>query len=296
MSITAIILTLNEEIHIERCIHSLKGVCSDILVVDSMSTDRTCELAEAAGARVVQHEFVNHGLQFNWALENCNIQSEWIWRVDADEYIDETLGNEVKKTIELCPQDVNGLYVRRAVVFMGKKLRFGGWRPHYYLKIIRRGHGKSETRWMDEHLHVTDGNFIKIRKGFQTDENLNSLHWWINKHNNYSNNEAIETLFLKYGKDIDRGGVKPKLFGTQEQKKRWMKKLYVHLPMFLRATLYFFYRYFILLGLLDGKAGMIWHGIQGWWYRTLVDAKIYEIKKQCDFDKEKIKDFIKSQI
>ena len=176
-SISAIILTYNEQLHIARCINSLKGVCEDIFVVDCFSQDQTREIAESLGAKVYQHAWKNYATQFNWAVYNCPITTDWIWRIDADEYLDKNLGENVKKAIANCPDDVTGFYVRKRIDFMGRPLKHGGWYPSYHLKIWRRGHGECENRWMDEHIRLFDGRSKTIEEGDQVDANLNDLTW-----------------------------------------------------------------------------------------------------------------------
>lgn len=287
--ITAIILTKNEEIHIERCIRSVQTICSEVLVVDSFSTDKTCEFAIAMGARVVQHEYVCQAQQFNWAIDNLPINTEWIWRVDADEYIEPRLANLASKAIAQCEQDVNGIYVNKKIIFMGKPLLHGGWFPAQQIKIIRKGHGRSENKPMDEHLVVTDGQTISV-DGDQVDENLNGLTWWTDKHNRYADREACNTLSVIYGMGDQSYTVEPRLFGNTLQRRRWFKLKYAHLPLYLRPFLNFFYRYILRLGFLDGNHR--WYVLQCFWYRYLVDAKIYELKKKFDFDDEKIKKYL----
>ena len=125
-TITAIILTKNEEKHIERCLKSLLPYCGEIYVVDSFSSDCTCEKAAVMGAKVVKHEFENQAQQFNWAIDNLEIAGGWIWRVDADEYISQDLGEKVNEAINTCADDINGIYVNKAIVFHGRKLKHGG--------------------------------------------------------------------------------------------------------------------------------------------------------------------------
>lgn len=294
-SIAAIILTKDEEMHIERCINSLKGICSEIFVVDSFSTDRTTQLAEALGAKVFQHPWKNYATQFNWGVYNCPITADWIWRIDADEYLDKNLGQNAINAISNCPDDVNGFYVRKRIDFMGRPLLHGGWYPSQHLKIWRRGHGECENRWMDEHIRLFDGKALSIPTGDQVDANLNSLTWWTNKHNGYATREMVDMLMMSYGLDATAEEVTPKFFGTEEQRKRWLKIKYIKMPLFLRPFANFTYRYFLKLGFLDGKEGFVWHVLQGFWYRFLVDAKIFEIKKQFNFDDEKIKQYIKDK-
>lgn len=290
MSIAAIILTKNEAKHIERCIRSITDVCDDILVVDSFSTDDTCALAERLGAKVVKHKFENQAKQFNWAIDTLEISGDWIWRIDADEYIEPPLGELVTKAIETCDDDVNGIYVNKKIVFLGMPLKHGGWYPAQQIKIIRKGHGRSENKAIDEHLIITDGRTIAV-DGDQTDENLNDLTWWTDKHNRYSDREALNMLRMEYGLDEDaKQGVAARLFGNDAERKRWLKLRYARMPLYVRPFLNFFARYIIKGGFLDGN--IRWYILQCFWYRFLVDAKIYEIKKKLDFDEQKIRTYL----
>lgn len=286
-TIAAIILTKDEEMHIERCIRSLLPFVKEVWVIDSFSIDSTLEIAQGLGAYVVKHHFENQAQQFNWAIRNCDIQAEWIWRVDADEYVSEELGRKVKEAVATCADDVNGVYVNKAIVFQGRKLKHGGWYPAPQIKVIRKGFGESENKVMDEHLIITSGRTIYV-DGDQTDENLHDLTWWSDKHNRYASREAQNMLLMQYGLDADAEGVAAKFWGNDAERKRWLKLRYAKMPLFLRPFIYFFIRYVVKLGFLDGKEGFIWYVLQGFWYRFLVDAKIFELKKQFGFDRERI--------
>lgn len=292
-TIAAIILTKDEGKHIERCIRSLKGVCEEVFVIDCYSTDNTKELAESLGAKVYQHPWKNYATQLNWGLYNCPITSDWVWCIDADEFLDKGLGQAVKRAIEVCEEDVNGIYVRKRIDFLGRPLLHGGWYPSYHLKVWRRGHGECENRWMDEHIRIFDGRAITVEEGDQVDANLNDLTWWTEKHNGYATRELADMLMMQYGLDAKAEEVEPKFFGTEEQRKRWLKIKYIKSPLFIRPFINFTIRYFFKGGFLDGKEGFIWHILQGFWYRMLVDAKIYELKKQFNFDDEKIIAYLK---
>lgn len=292
-TIAAIILTKNEEKHIALCIKSLEGVCDEIWVIDSFSTNRTCEIAEKLGAHVRQHPWKNYATQFNYAVHQCPIQAEWLWRIDADEFLEGNIGHAVKEAVKDAPCEVNGIYVRKRIDFMGKPLLHGGWYPSYHLKVFRKGHGDCENRWMDEHIRLSDGTCIIVKEGNQVDANLNNLTWWTEKHNGYATREMIDMLLMEYGLDDKAQEVMPKFWGTEEQRKRWLKLKYVKAPLFVRPFFNFFYRYILKAGFLDGKEGFIWHILQGFWYRMLVDAKIYELKKRFHFDRDKIKAYLK---
>ena len=290
-SIAVVILTFNEEIHIERCIRSAQQVTDKIVVVDSFSTDDTCAIAQRMGAVVFQHAFENHARQFNWALENCDIQAQWIWRLDADEYIESTLASKALQAIEHIEEDVNGIYVNRKIVFMGQPLLHGGWYPAPQIKIIRKGYGASEDKWMDEHLVIFSGKTISV-DGDQTDDNLNDLTWWSHKHVNYASREAINTLLMEYNLQQGTDEVTPNFWGTNAERKRWLKMKYAKTPLFVRPMINFFIRYILKAGFMDGKRGFIWHFMQGYWYRMLVDCKIFELKMKLGYDDERIKAYL----
>lgn len=292
--IAFVILTYNEEKHVARCIRSLLPFAKEIWVVDSYSTDRTLEIAESLGAKTAKHPFENQAQQFNWAIENLDIQADWIWRVDADEYISEECGRKVAEAIATCSPDVNGIYVNKAIVFQGRKLKHGGWYPAPQIKVIRNGYGRSENKVMDEHLIVTSGRTIYVDAD-QTDENLNDLTWWSEKHNRYASREALNMLRMRYGLDDDEEGVRPRLCGNNAERKRWLKLRYARMPLFVRPFLYFVARYFLKLGFLDGKAGFVWYVLQGFWYRFLVDAKTYELMKSLGNDESRIVAYIKER-
>ncbi len=289
--ISAIILTYNEEKHIGRCIGSLQGLVDEIFIVDSFSQDKTTEIAVTMGAHVYKRQWKNYATQFNWALENCPINSKWIWRIDADEYIEEE-SSYVRNQIESLPEQVTAVYVKRKIVFMGKELLHGGWFPVWHLKIWRHGKGFCENRWMDEHIKIFEGESSKI-DCTQVDWNTNDLKWWTEKHVGYAWREMIDILDTQYGVSND-SSVSPNLFGNDEQRKRWLKMRYINLPLFLRPFLNFTYRYFIRLGFMDGVQGLIWHFLQGFWYRFLVDANIYELTKRFRNNKQEIIEYLKT--
>lgn len=290
-SIAVVILTFNEEMHIERCIRSAQAVSDEIIVVDSFSTDNTCAIAQSMGAIVYQHKFENYARQINWAFENCDIRANWIWRLDADEYIEPLLAEQALKVIATVQEDVNGIYVNKKIVFMGQPLLHGGWYPAPQIKIIRKGFGASENKWMDEHLVIFSGKTISIDAD-QTDDNLNDLTWWSHKHVNYATREAINTLMIEYNIKQGVEEVEPKFWGNDAERKRWLKMKYAKTPLFVRPFVNFFIRYILKAGFLDGKRGFIWHFMQGYWYRMLVDCKIFELKRKFGHNEERIKEFL----
>ncbi len=277
MRLTAIILTFNEEQHLARCITSLKGIASEIIVADCFSTDGTLDIACANGARVIQHEWVNHAVQFNWALTQLTADTDWVLRVDADEYLTPDLIAEIQSTLPGIGPEIDGVYCSRRMTFQGRLIRHGGVFPARVLRLFRYGRGQCENRWMDEHIKVA-GKTVDF-KGEMIDDNLNSLTWWTEKHNKYASREAVDLLNLEYG-FMPHDSVASLHDGKQTGVKRWIKEeVYALLPGGFRAFAYFFYRYVIRMGFLDGQAGTAFHFLQGFWYRYLVDAKVFEVKR-----------------
>ena len=287
LDISVVILAYNEEIHIKRCLDNARKFAKDIFVVDSFSTDRTAEIAESMGAKVYKHPFENYSKQFNWGLNNLPIATGWIWRMDADEYLSEELIEELHLRLPRLPEDVNGLTAPCLRVFMGKHIRHGIV-PLILLRLFRTGYACCENRYMDEHIQLVEGKIEELSHPFY-DDNLNGLTWWTEKHNRYATREAVDLLMTAYGLYPNVPGNS----GTHSAAVRKKKLKYVRLPLFWRAFAFFVYRYFFRLGFLDGKEGFLWHFLQGWWYRTLADAKVYELKKRFGFDDEKIKAYLR---
>ena len=275
MKLTAIILTLNEARHLERCILSIKGVASEIVVVDCFSSDATLEIAYKNGARVIQNEWVSHANQFNWALTQIDSNPDWILRIDADEYLTKELALEIKSNLPNIDNEVEGIYLARRMKFQGCLICHGGVFPIDVLRLFRFGKGICENRWMDEHIKVA-GRKSRFH-GEIIDDNLHSMDRWIDKHNKYASREAIDLLNLRFH-FMPLDSIAELRNGNRTEIKRWFKEvIYFRMPLGIRAFTYFFYRYLICMGFLDGSAGTSFHFLQGLWYRYLVDVKVSEV-------------------
>ena len=260
--ITVIILTKNEEKNIEKCIISAKKIAARILVVDAGSADKKIEIAKSCGAEVFYHEWKGHAAQFNWALDCCGIMTPWVFRLDADERISEALADEIKDKLSKNISDtVDGYQMRWRVYFMGKWIKHGGTHKPYFLRLFRYGKGRVENKLMDEHI-IVDGNVEKLT-GDLIHYDYKGLDTWISKHIWYSN---LELQMYQTQNNMTGGN-------TSQKKKRG---LYYRMPIFLRVRLYYWYRYYVQFGFLDGKAGRIYIYLQAYWYRFVVDAKICE--------------------
>lgn len=279
-SVSVVILTFNEEQHIARCIESVRPFAHEVFIVDSHSTDRTVEIAQSLGARAFANPWINYATQFNWGLDNLPISGDWVMRLDADEYVTEALAQEIKTRLPGLVTSVSGVYVVRRVYFMGKWIRHGGYYPIRLLRIWRRGIGRCEQRWMDEHIRLSDAGDKFFFPGDVVDDNRNNITWWTAKHNGYATREMIDLLNIRYGFD-KHDGIDSNDAKQQESRKRWVKeRLYSRLPLGFRALAYFLYRYIVRGGFLDGYRGMIFHILQGFWYRLLVDVKVYEFESK----------------
>ena len=293
LDLSVIILTYNEEIHIRRCLENVKQFASKVYVVDCFSIDRTAQIAKESGAEVIEHEWPgNQAEQFNWALDNLPITTEWILRLDADEYLLPGLIEELLEKLPVIPESVSALSLSLARAFCGKILHHGIVNNIRIIRIFRKGKARYEKRLMDEHLSVLSGETIDMKNQF-VDDNRMPIGLFIDKHNGYATREAALLLDAEY--HLTNMDSLPQDYGREVEKKRTQKARYARMPLFWRAFGYFVYRYIIKLGFLDGKEGFLWDFLQGWWYRTLVDAKVYEIKKACGDDKEKMRHFLQDK-
>lgn len=267
--LTTIILTYNEEKNVANAINSIKHISKRIVVVDSYSTDKTVEIAESLGAEVYQHKWVNYAKQFQYAINNTGIDTMWILRLDADEIISQKAATEIETICSAnAKTNVNGIIVRFEVNFLGKSLKHGGIYPFKKLLIFKRNMGYIENRSMDEHIILTEGKSVELKNdSFHKD--YKDLSYWIDKHNKYSTRE-VEDYFSANNGDTNK-------LNKSARFKRYIKyNVYYKLPIGTRAHIYFIYRYYFKLGFLDGKEGKIFTFLQAYWYRFLVDAKIYE--------------------
>jgi glycosyltransferase involved in cell wall biosynthesis len=294
LNVTAVILTYNEELHIARCLKNILQIAAKVYVIDSYSTDNTVELATKEGAEVLQHQWPgNQAQQFNWALQNISIQTQWIFRLDADEYLLPELIEEISNKLPTLDAHITGIVFKRRHIFLGKWIKRGEY-PKRILRLFQAGKAVCEQRLMDEHIQLLEGQDMEFENDF-VDHNLHTLGWWIDKHNNYSIRDAVETLDIELGILGNASSDKQKTIGQGAASKRDQKHRYTQLPLFWRSSFYFIYRYFLKGGFLEGKEAFLWHFFQGWWYRMLIDAKIYEIKKACGNDKQKIIHYLKNK-
>ncbi len=276
-----IILTFNEEEHLPRLLHSIKNLNAGINILDSGSTDNTLKIAREYKAVILHNNFENHPKQWDFALKNFEIKTPWIIGLDADQIVLPELYMKLKQfSNKDFPKDINGIYFNRKNYFKGRWLKHGGYFPKYLLKMFRTGIGHSDLNENMDHRFLVPGKTIIWKDGYIKEENLkeNEISFWIAKHNRYSDLVAQEEIERR--NKIRSQSIKPKLFGSPDERIAFLKKIWWALPLFIRPFLYFFYRFIIRFGILDGKEGWIFHYLQGFWFRFVVDIKIWEMNKR----------------
>ena len=281
---SVIILTYNDEIMIGRCLESVRDLSDDIVVIDSFSTDKTQSICKEFGVRFIQHDFVNQGIQINWALDHVPFKYEWILQLDSDEILPPAIKGEIKEKIQSGSNFV-GYYMNRRMYWMNKWLKYGRMYPHYILRLFRKGF----VRWeeCEEHHAIASDKCGYMDNDFLEDNRKNTLEEFTLKHLRTAESEVKEHLC-----GVESGAkLEPKLFGRKANRTRWLKlHIYSKVPLSVRALSYFIYRFFICLGFMDGREGRIFHTLQAFWYRYYIDARIFE--KQSEW-KNKPNDYTK---
>lgn len=269
--LSIVILTYNSSSSIERTLKSLAELSNDLHVVDSFSTDNTIDICRRYGCHIVQRPFKNYADQRNWAIDNLPLRYSWQLHVDADEELERDAVYAIQG-LDLAQSAFDGYMLGRKLVFMGRTLRFGPLALTWHCRLFRSGYGRCEDRLYDQHF-VCKGRLTQLR-AYMLDHQEQSLSEWTARHNRWSDMEAQDILQgtgIAGERQIEARGL-----GNVIERKRYAKARYYQLPLFWRAFAYFFYRYFLRLGFLDGREGLIFHSLQAFWFRFLVDAKIFE--------------------
>ena len=278
--VTAIVLTLNEEKNIEACLKSVEGFCSRVIVLDSGSTDHTREVAKEYGAEVIEHPFTYYAAQYNWGVDNANITTRWTLRLDADErFTPEVCAHCEKLLREHAEDDCNGIVMESDFFFLGRQMKHGGSKKRKIM-LFKTGKGRIEDRKRDAHTILLEGHTVAIKERY-LHYDFKDLTSYISRYNWYAIRELQDYVAFEQGASFD-ANTDPQLM--QHRKKKFT--VYYRAPMFLRAWLWFIYNYYFRLGFLDGKEGYLYHYFESYWYRFLVDAKIYEYRKTGQLESE----------
>src|SRR5262245_3838441 len=275
--VTVVVLTFNEERNLAPCLDSVKAWVARTIVVDSGSVDATLAIAQGRGADVVTHPFETHAKQWQWALATLRIDTDWVLGLDADQRVTPELADQIAALIEK-DTAAAGVFVRRRQIFRGKWIRFGGYYPKHLLKLFRRSRVRVDTSDLVDHHFAVDGP-TELLTGDLIEDNQNEseIAVWTAKHNRYAVLQARQELAATR----ERVGMSA-LFGNPDTRVRFLKRVWSGLPLFVRPCLYVFYRYVLRLGFLDGKQGFIFHVLQGFWYRLLVDINVDELREQSE--------------
>ncbi|HET9440825.1 MAG TPA: glycosyltransferase family 2 protein [Longimicrobiales bacterium] len=279
--VSVVILTLNEEQNLPRCLASLAGLVDDIFIVDSGSTDRTLAMARAAGAQVVSHSFAGHSAQWQWALTNLPLRHSWVLGLDADQRLLPELADELRVLFAEPARvaEFAGFYITRRNVFRGRWIRWGGYYPKRFIKLFRRDRIEHEAADLLDHHFRVQGKVGTLEHDI-VEENRKEDHidFWIQKHLRYADLLAQEQVRRREGQSPTT--VKPALLGNPDERAEWQKRTWTMLPRFVRAPAYFLWRYLFRLGFLDGKQGFVFHFLHAFWFRLVTDLKIDEYNER----------------
>ena len=265
---SVIVLAFNSVDTLGATLAQAREISDDVHVVDSFSTDDTVALSRQHGAQVVQHAFENYGAQRNWAIDNLTLRYAWQLHLDADERLTPELIASIRSLPESPGQ--SGFLIPRLVQFLGRIMRHGGMSPTWHLRLFRNGAGRCEERKYDQHFYLTQGTDGQLQ-GYMIDEIRMSLSEWTARHNRWSDAEVLEQTAA-----TDGARIRPRLWGNRLERKRYLRGVYNDAPLFVRPFALFFYRYFVRLGFLDGCPGFIFWTLQTFWFRFLIDAKLFE--------------------
>lgn len=277
--LTVIIPTRNEEANLGATLEALGKLADQVLVLDSESSDRTVAIAEAAGATV-------HGLPydhariipwiFQWGLDHLPIRNEWILLLEADQALSAPLRDEIAALLSRPELAESGFYVRRRQFFRGREIRFGGYGSKRLLKLFRKASASLDPDEQDTRVYV-EGRVGTLRHTLvESNRKEDAILFYLEKHLRYAEAFAREELRRRQGLAFK---VRPRLFGTPDERVLWSKSFYYRLPLLLRPFLYFFWRYIVLLGILDGVNGFVFHFLQAFWFRLVVDLRLRELRE-----------------
>ncbi len=271
--VSVLVLAYNEEVNIVACLESVDWA-SEVFVVDSFSTDRTVELAESLGATICRHTFETCAAQWNWALDNLPFANDWVLVLDADERVPPSLTDEIARAVTDPSQRYAGYWMKRRFFFGGKWLRHGGLYPTWIVRLFRRSAGRFGRHGISEHL-VLEGPKGYLHAPFDHCDRK-PLSDWIQKHNRYAGLEAEE--YVRGKSEAEQAcSIRARLWGSQAERKRWIKlQIWNRLPLLVRPFPFFIRNYFLKLGFLDGRAGLIYHVLWSFWYPFLISARILE--------------------
>jgi glycosyltransferase involved in cell wall biosynthesis len=270
MTISVLILTLNEEKNIADCLRSVAWA-TETVVLDSNSTDRTAEVAREMGARVVLRRFDNYACQRNFGLKNIKYSTSWILMLDADERVPPDLRDEILAATTAAAPNVTMFAIRRRDFLWGTWIKRSGGYPTWFGRLARVGRVWVERPINEEYR--SDGLTLRLAKHFEHFPFNKGLTAWIDKHNSYSTMEAQ----LKFGRESAKPSLHALLSTDPLRRRKALKAIAWNLPA--RPALMFLALYFLRGGFLEGRAGLTFCVLRSW-YEFIIDCKYRELVRR----------------
>jgi glycosyltransferase involved in cell wall biosynthesis len=275
--VSAVVLTYNEESNIERCLKSVAGWCQEVHVVDSGSTDATVDIARRYTDLVHSHAYVDHASQWAWVLHELPLACDWLLLLDADNEVSDRLRGLIDDALRRgAGAGCDGFYSIHRHLFRGRQVR--GLKV-WWLRLVRHRNVEIDHSELVDFRLVVKGP-VKYLSGeiVESNEKENDIDFWIDKHQNFATRMAVEEVLRREG--YTNWSFRPRLWGNPDERMTWIKSRWYFMPLFIRPFLYFMYRYLVRMGFRDGMNGFIYHFLQAFWFRLLVDIKMKDIYDQ----------------
>jgi glycosyltransferase involved in cell wall biosynthesis len=278
--LSVLVLTKNEERNIDACLGSVAGWATDIVVVDSGSDDRTLAICAEHGVRTVFHAYADHRSQIGWGMTEVPWRHEWLLLLDADNVVTPELKSDIERMLEHDTREFNGFYNPHHHYFRNRRVR--GLKPEW-LRLVRRAHVKVDDSELVDFRLVVDGTIGRLA-GAIVESNANELDidFWIDKHQKFARRMAIEEILRAEKVLAWSAHLRPALFGNPDERMIWLKNIWYRMPLYVRPVCLFLYRYFIRRGFLDGWNGFVYHSLQTFWFRLIVDVHIADYRRQLE--------------
>ena len=276
--LSILVLTKNEERNIGTCLDSVAGWASDIVVVDSGSVDRTLVLCAQRGVPTVFHPYSDHRSQIQWGMTEIRWKHEWLLLLDADNVVTAELKRDIERVLASNTREFNGYYNPHHHFFRNRRVR--GLKPEW-LRLVHRSHVKVDDSELVDFRLVVDGRIGRLA-GAIVESNANELDidFWIDKHQKFARRMAIEEILRAEKVLAWSSHLRPTLLGNPDERMIWLKNIWYGMPLYVRPVLLFLYRYFIRRGFLDGWNGFVYHSLQTFWFRLIVDVHIADYRRQ----------------
>lgn len=288
--VSVVVLTYMEEVNIETCLRSVAGWSADIHVVDSGSTDSTLEIARRFAHHVHHHPYVDHASQIAHVIYDLPLKYQWLLLLDADNEVSAELRQSIDHMLGGPEEGMDGFYVVHRHVFRGQPVR---GLKRWWLRLVRHPNVEvDDSELVDWRLRLKGPT--GFLRGHITEDNLkeNDLDFWIDKVQKFASRMAVEEALRRAGRV--KWNVRPRLLGNPDERMIWLKSRWYSLPLFVRPFLYFGYRYVWKLGFLDGRTGFLFHFLQAFWFRLVVDVKLSDLERQIASGDVRIEDLVKS--